>query len=104
MEHQPAVASPGRQPDPGRTAGHLVGVGAIRIGQRRQIPAQVDDIADALFPILEQVEALDQLGEGRLHAAVRSGHGGQIGRSAVNDNREAQSPAGGHPSPAHNRL
>src|SRR6185436_18133 len=44
----------GRKPDLARTALHLVLVRAILVGQRAQSAAQLDDIAVAIVPLLQQ--------------------------------------------------
>ena len=71
-EHGLAVPHLGARPQPhlAGAAAHLVGVGAMGVRQRLQMPAELDDVAVALFPVAEEVEVGRDLVEGR--------HGGLI--------------------------
>ena len=64
VEHRPAAAvrlDRGRKPHLAGAALHLVGVAAGRFRQRRQRAAELDQIAVAVVPLLQQSEILDDL-------------------------------------------
>ncbi len=85
-EHGPASAvrmHGGREPDLARAALHLVRFGTVALGQRAQAAAELDDIAVAVVPLLEQRKVVDDLVE-RRHvsgeaAVMVSRHTGYIG-------------------------
>ena len=56
------------QPDLAGAASHLVGLGVRAFGQRRQRAAELDDIAIAVVPLIEQREILNDVVDGG-HAA-----------------------------------
>src|SRR6185503_1705832 len=66
-----AAIDVGREPHLADAALHLVGGGAVVLGQRRKLAAKLDDVAVAILPIVEQLE----IGEDFLKAPDRHGLG-----------------------------
>ena len=51
----------GHQPDLAGAAAHLVGLGVRRLGERRQVASELDHIAVAIVPLVEQLEILNDV-------------------------------------------
>src|SRR5690606_2956602 len=58
-------------PDLTHAAAHLVGFGLQGVGKRRQLASEVDQVAIAVLPVVEEGEVLPELVE----AHLRSDHG-----------------------------
>src|SRR5215510_7321191 len=77
-EQGPALAvrmHGGREPNLAGAALHLVRVGTVALGQRAQTAAELDDIAVAVVPLLEQRKVVDDLVERRQGVGWGRGHG-----------------------------
>src|SRR5262247_322789 len=71
----PAVRTHGRgEPDLAGAALHLVPLGAVALGQRREAATELDDVTIAVVPFVEQRKIVDNLVEGRRVGRGR-GHG-----------------------------
>ena len=56
------------EPDLARAAAHLVGIVVRLRRQRRQHPAELDDVAIALVPVVQELEVRDDLVDGGIMA------------------------------------
>ena len=58
----------GDEPDLAGAAAHLIGLGVLGLGQRRQPAAEIDQMPIALLPIAQQVEFVGEFVDGGLDA------------------------------------
>ncbi len=73
---RPVRAALGHQPHLAGAAAHLVGLRVLRLVQGLQALSQLDDVAVAVFPVLQEFELRRQGVQGLVDG---SGHGRQLG-------------------------
>jgi hypothetical protein len=73
----------GRKPNPAHAASHLIGVVASSRGERLKLAPKFDDVAAAIFPILEKLEIGNDLAEIDLRMKPFAGAGRMVSIASI---------------------